>query len=94
MYPTRSLKVPKYNWTVEAYSPTVGEVDALQNAYKSGDWTKVKQIWSTLIVKWDCTNRQGQPLPVSSEGIDQLPMDALKTLTTALYTFEGEPKNA
>ncbi len=84
-YFTRELTIPDYGWKVRYYEPSIQELQALEKAYRSLDWSEVGRVWAPLISSWDCTDRQEKPLPINAENVAQLPHTVLKILTLGLF---------
>ena len=84
-YYTREIIIPGYGWKIHFFEPSIQELTELQKSYNALDWGEVSRIWANLISSWDCTNRYEQPLPITSEGITQLPHTVLKELTMGFF---------
>ena len=96
-YLTREIKIPDYNWTVKVYDPSLGELDTLEKAYKSGDVQKVGEAWVPLLAGWDCTDRSESKLLVSPTTVASLPAIVLrqmmKSLQDTIFKKDDDSKN-
>ena len=96
-YVTRKLPIPSYGWTVTIYEPSLVELQKLQKAHADGDVPAINELWKNLIEGWDCKTRKGEPLPVTLEGIEQLPASVIKAMAMALFKAvtqgDDDPKN-
>ena len=81
---TREIKITDYAWVIHAYEPTVQEANQLGDAQRAGDWPQVYSLWPALIKDWNCTDRKDQVLPITAEGMAQIPADVLLEMTSLL----------
>ena len=94
-YLIKEVAIPDYGWTVKFYEPTYGEIAELR---KSSDEDKVRQALSTIVVSWDCTDRKGDALPVTVEGMAKLPVRVLLSIAASIFksveAVKDDPKPA
>ena len=72
-WPRRTVTVPDYNWDIVFFDPSVEELLQLEEAGKTRDTKKLKEIVIGLIDTWDCVDRKDKPLPVDVVSFDKLP---------------------
>lgn len=96
-YFTRDIKIPRYNWVITVFEPTLQELVDVQDKYNKQEWPAVASRMFTLIKKWDCTDRNGENLPLTEEGMKKLPITVFTSLFVelgkVLLTDDG-PKNS
>jgi hypothetical protein len=89
-YPfTLTLRISHYGWTVKVYEPTFDEMEALDKILNvpAGvivDYQALQEIFVKWLQSWDCTDRQGNPLPCNLEGIKKLPPSVLFKMVVEL----------
>jgi hypothetical protein len=86
MYPTLTADIPMYSWKISYYEMTEGEALAFQNALTNSNEDRMKEIITGLIKSWNCTDREGNKLPVTAEALDMLPTSVLKILITEILS--------
>ena len=80
---TRKFTVPEYNFEFEMYELTIGEEKQITEAFDKRD-PEFAAIMVPLIVSWNCTDRQGVPLPVNAEGLAKIPRPVIYSLIKTL----------
>ena len=80
---TRKFIIPEYNWNIEMYDLTVGEEKEIPEAFDNKDPSFPERLVK-LIVKWDCTDRNGAVLPVTAESVSKLPRRVVFSLLKLL----------
>ena len=87
---TRKFTIPEYGWEAELYEPTTGEEQQLIETYDKKD-QKFPEVIAPLIKSWNFTDRQGNPLSITPEGVSKVPRPVLFSLVKALLKsgYEG-----
>jgi hypothetical protein len=96
-YFTRTVKVAKYDWTIQICEPSIKELYELQASFNASKWDDLANKIFPLIKSWSCKNRDGSDLPLTSESILNLPVTVLVNLYVQLgkvLTADDDPKNA
>ena len=93
-WPKRTVTVPEYDWNIEFYDPTIAELNELDEARKTNDNDKVKEIVSRLIISWDAVDRKNEPLKLEAGSFDQLPPAVLGTLVKGIIEHMSADPNA
>jgi hypothetical protein len=98
-YPfTVGIDIKHYNWHWDVFEPTLDEsiqmAELLQNPAKNVK--EIQEMLAKILRSWNCIGRDGQPLPVTIEGIKQIPQsvlfEALISLAKALQAGFSDPK--
>ncbi len=89
-YPKFKVTIPLYGWEVEYYEMTEGESMEMQEAIRELDTDSMKEILAGMIASWNCTDREGRPLLVSSLNLEKLPESAIKIIVNALLSPEKQ----
>ncbi len=89
-YPKFKVTIPQYGWEVEYYEMTEGESMEMQAAIRELDTDSMKEILTGMIANWNCTDRNGRPLLVSSLSLEKLPESAIKIIVNALLSPEKQ----
>ena len=93
---TRTFTVPNYNWQIELFEPTTGEWVKLSDSYNDRNWPEVHKALTPMVKQWDCTDRAGNVLPITVEGVAQLPLTVIRWLgleLDAALAADSKPKN-
>ena len=93
---TRRFKVPNYDWEIELFEPTTGEWVKLSDSYNERNWTEVHKALAPMVKSWNCTDRTGNALPITVEGVSNLPLTVIRWLVLELdsaLAADGKPKN-
>lgn len=93
-WPTRTIKIPTYDWSIEVFDPSLAEIDQLGMASETSDLESMYTILSKLVVTWDAVNREGVPLgEPDSQTIRAIPQPVFKhLLKEAFAVAERDPK--
>jgi hypothetical protein len=91
---TRHIKLQD-GGELDVLDMNLGEFNNLQESYQAGDYKRVKTIFLGIVKSWDIVDRKGEPVPLTSDGMDLLTMRQLKQMTKAFYSviLDDEPKN-
>lgn len=95
-YFTRKETIPDYGWSITVYDPTVAELENFQKlSLGTVKWEEVDRILLSLIKEWGCTDRAGNVLPVTPEGMAQIPAAAKLSIASIIFTPKRlDSKNA
>ena len=97
-WPVRTVEIGRgYGWHTNFLDPNLFELEALQTAFKAGDWPQLKKLMAGLITSWECTEKDGTPLPAPTfqapEPMDKIPQVVLRDILFGmLQTFLSDPK--
>lgn len=83
-YPTINIEVKGYDWHIKCYEINEREGEEFGEATKAQDNERLLKVLAGLIVEWDCTDRDGNPLPKTVEGLKHLPQSAMSALITGV----------
>ncbi len=100
MYYTRIIQIPNYDWKVTIFEPSVHELIKLSDATGSlsasidnAKYTALEEALLPLIKEWDCTDRQGNLLPIKD--MAQLPHTVLLSIAQGIFASvrgQSDPK--
>lgn len=79
-YPTIDIEVKGYDWHIKCYEINEREGEEFGEATKAQDNERLLRVLAGLIVEWDCTDRDGSPLPRTVEGVRKLPKSVLEAI--------------
>ena len=104
---TLDIKVKNYGWTIKLFEPLMTELEAFDaevsklvsnKSPKDADFEPIRGLFVNMIHSWDCVDRKGQPLPLTLEGIRQIPPSAFFAmaieLPKVLRTGFSDPKES
>lgn len=83
-YPTIDIEIKGYNWHVKCYEISEREGEELQKAGEANDNDATLAVIAGLIIDWDCTDRQGYPLPKTAEGLKDVPKSVLEAIINGI----------
>lgn len=83
-YPTITVEAPNYGWRIKCWEISEGESEELGAASATGDHDGVLDIIAGLIIEWNCTDRTGNPLPKTREGLKMMPKSVLTEIITGM----------
>jgi hypothetical protein len=66
--------------------------DDLRRALAAGDTARFAKALTRIILDWNFVDEEGEPLPVSEEGVSALPDDLLAALVQAYFQARQPPK--
>ena len=85
MWPSTRVEITGYpGWGADVYDLSVAEVDVLENAVDQKNLMAMAIAILPSIKSWNLLSRAGDSLPVTEEGIKQLPLPAIRNLLTAV----------
>lgn len=83
-YPTINIEVKGYDWHIKCYEITERESEELMKAGETNDNDATLAVIASLIIEWDCTDRQGNPLPRTAEGLKNVPKSVLEAIINGI----------
>ena len=83
-YPTITIEAQDYGWRIKCWEITEGESEELGAASEANDHDKVLGIIAGLIIEWNCTDREGNELPTTVEGLKRIPRSVLTEIITGM----------
>ncbi len=83
-WPTITVSVPDYDWTIEVHELSVEEQLQLAGLRKKGSDKDGMAFVAQFIKSWNATDRDGNPLPVGKDAILKIPVSVLDTITKYL----------
>lgn len=81
-YPTLRIDIEEYEWFINVYEMTEREKQLISKNVKEDNNEGVLDVIVGLIKDWNCTNRAGEPLPISRESLEELPQSIIERIIT------------
>ena len=93
-YPTINIEVKGYNWHVKCYEISERESEEIQRASENGDNDAILAVIAGLIIEWDCTDRNGNLLSRTAEGLKDVPKSVLTAIIHGMRSGQAtlDPK--
>lgn len=80
-WPTTTIEIVDYEgWRATLYDPTLGDMETINDSVNAGDWASVITGLVGVVKDWTFVDREGQPVPITEDGIRQLPMPVILQL--------------
>ena len=79
-YPTINIEIKGYDWHIKCYEINEREGEEFGEATRAQDNERLLRVLAGLIVEWDCTDRDGSPLPKTAEGLKRVPKSVLEAI--------------
>ena len=90
-WPTFTVTVPEYdNWEAKIYELSVEEITTFEAATSESNLFTMAESLLPSIVSWNFTDREGNEIPVTTEGLRKIPLRALKALITRMLAGLNE----
>ena len=90
-WPIKKITIEEYSgWTVDILDLSGTEVEAIEAAYKESDIATVYGIIINVVQSWTLEGRNGDPLPMTVEGLREAPARVIRALTAGVFSMLNE----
>lgn len=93
-YPTIDITVENYGWNIKCYEISERESEEIAKASENNDNDGILKVLAGLIIEWNATDRNGNVLPKTADGLKNIPQSVLSAIITGLASGQAtlDPK--